>query len=170
MHTKVQRQKQAFPKSNHLGEEDIETAFRELEEETGLRREHVRYLDEFKYETTYSSTSSRFGNIVVEKKLVIFACVLKGPQSILIEDGHHGYYWAVMDFDAKHRFPITEVLDTFRKFLLQKPTALKNPVAPKGLTSFDISIPVSSSLNLDAFSIPQPQFKPIQSGSFVGNE
>jgi 8-oxo-dGTP pyrophosphatase MutT (NUDIX family) len=96
-----------------------------LEEETGLTKDHVRFLEDFRFQTSYTSTSQRFGNIKVEKTLVIFACVLKGPQQIRIEDGHHGYQWADIDAEKIHRFPIANVLTSFREFLLQKPSILQ---------------------------------------------
>ena len=54
------------------GETELETALREMWEETGIPPEEVKLDPEFRYEEKYFPVEPRFGNERVEKTLVIF--------------------------------------------------------------------------------------------------
>jgi 8-oxo-dGTP pyrophosphatase MutT (NUDIX family) len=74
------------------GETEIQTALREMWEETGIPATDVKLDPEFRYEETYFPVEPRFGHERVEKKLVIFLGWIKGNPPIVVSE-HAGYEW-----------------------------------------------------------------------------
>ena len=53
------------------GESNLECAYRELEEETGIRAEHVLMDEHFKFKNKYVVKYDEAGEVVKKKKLII---------------------------------------------------------------------------------------------------
>lgn len=92
-------------------ETELDTAFRELEEETGLRRHDVSLVDGFRFETVYCP------NKRVEKTVVLFAGLVAGPKEIVTPD-HDDYAWVPWKPPHDYReFPtIHKVLRSWHEF------------------------------------------------------
>ena len=74
------------------GETEIQTALREMWEETGIPPEEVQLDPEFRYEETYFPVEPRFGTERVEKTLVIFLGWISKNLPIAVTE-HAGYEW-----------------------------------------------------------------------------
>jgi len=74
------------------GESETECALRELEEETGIRREQLRLFPDFRFETTYLAQYQRFADEWIEKTLVIFAGELTSSVKIVVSE-HDDFEW-----------------------------------------------------------------------------
>ena len=74
------------------GETELETALREMWEETGIPIDEVKLDPEFRYEETYFPVEPRFGNERVEKKLVIFLGWVSRNHPITVTE-HGGHEW-----------------------------------------------------------------------------
>lgn len=74
------------------GENDMQCAMRELEEETGIAAEQIKIDPAFRFETHYMVQAKRFGPDPVEKTLVIFLGEISGENEIKITE-HLGYRW-----------------------------------------------------------------------------
>jgi bis(5'-nucleosidyl)-tetraphosphatase len=72
--------------------EDIQTALRELREETGIQEDDIEVKEGFKFTETYYPIYKRFGNKKVEKTLVVFLAFLKKDKKITATE-HKGYNW-----------------------------------------------------------------------------
>lgn len=68
------------------GESKMECAMRELEEETGISRDHVRVIDGFRFETTYHPKGNG------KKTVLLFAAEVEGPCAVTTPD-HDDYVW-----------------------------------------------------------------------------
>src|SRR5688572_2768328 len=68
------------------GETDLECAFRELEEETGIPARAVHVVDGFLFEVAYHPSKS------VEKTVRLFAGEVEGPRAVVTPD-HDDYVW-----------------------------------------------------------------------------
>eukprot|EP01104_Vermistella_antarctica_P003414 TRINITY_DN13604_c0_g1_i1.p1 TRINITY_DN13604_c0_g1~~TRINITY_DN13604_c0_g1_i1.p1 ORF type:complete len:414 (-),score=91.78 TRINITY_DN13604_c0_g1_i1:152-1393(-) len=81
------------------GEEHIETAYRELMEETGIKRTEIKRLPGFMHTSTYHPTYKRAGGEKVEKSVHIFMGVVSEGCQIeprnLTE--HQGFEWFPWD-------------------------------------------------------------------------
>lgn len=83
------------------GETDMECALRELEEETGIRKDQLRIEDRFKYENHYQVSGKRYGaSGIIEKSLLIFLGYLMEDVTLKITE-HEGYDW--FDWAPPHR-------------------------------------------------------------------
>ena len=75
------------------GETDMECALRELREETGIKKRHLKIDDNFCYETRYIVDAKRYGGKgEIEKTLLIFLARLKEDVEIEVTE-HGGYKW-----------------------------------------------------------------------------
>lgn len=77
------------------GEDYIHGALREFYEETGISKSKIELFGDFKFEETYFPFEKKYGNVRVEKHLVIFMARLKVPKKeakIKLTE-HIGYEW-----------------------------------------------------------------------------
>lgn len=75
------------------GETELECALRELQEETGIGREHISVDPHFVFENRYLVNGKRYGGSgTVEKTLKIFLARLTSPVKIVVTE-HDGYRW-----------------------------------------------------------------------------
>lgn len=81
------------------GETELQTALRELEEETGIRAEDVELDPDFRYAVTYFPVYKRFGNELVEKTTVIFVAHLKHSVDVQVSE-HIAFEW--VDWNPPH--------------------------------------------------------------------
>ena len=77
------------------GESELETALRELQEETGIGSSQIQLDPDFRYSQFYSVQKKRYGKKAVCKELVVFLGSLTSkqvpPHLTLTE--HIGYQW-----------------------------------------------------------------------------
>eukprot|EP01129_Flabellula_baltica_P000052 TRINITY_DN10054_c0_g1_i1.p1 TRINITY_DN10054_c0_g1~~TRINITY_DN10054_c0_g1_i1.p1 ORF type:complete len:164 (+),score=32.32 TRINITY_DN10054_c0_g1_i1:22-492(+) len=111
-----QRNRYDLPKGHREpGEEDMDTAFRELREETGITEDMIDLVPDFEYTEVYYPTYKRFGGKKVEKTVKFFAAFLKpevGDVSIQLTE-HQGYDW----FNWEPPISIERTLDPFLRSL-----------------------------------------------------
>lgn len=81
------------------GESDLECAFRELEEETGIEASQIRLDSEFTYRQSYRVRSDRGNKVDKEKELIIYLAWLQEDVEIEITE-HIGFEW--FDWDPPH--------------------------------------------------------------------
>ena len=74
------------------GETNLQCAFRELEEETGITSGDITVDEEFKFKHTYVVKYTPEGEVVKTKKLIIFLARLHRAVSIKLTE-HDGYEW-----------------------------------------------------------------------------
>lgn len=75
------------------GETDMECALRELREETGIRKRHLKIDDSFCFESRYTVNAKRYGGTgETEKTLLIFLARLKEDVEIEVTE-HDGFQW-----------------------------------------------------------------------------
>lgn len=75
------------------GETELECAFRELEEETGITSELVEVNDGFQYELNYPVDLSRYGGSGrVLKRVVLFLGTVKRIPEVQTTE-HGGFHW-----------------------------------------------------------------------------
>lgn len=81
-----------LPKGKVDGDEtDVQTALRELFEETGIRADQVRLTPGFAFDNTYATRSKKSGE-PVEKTVRVFHGVVDDPVAIVLEV-HADYAW-----------------------------------------------------------------------------
>ncbi|RMG69890.1 MAG: NUDIX domain-containing protein [Chloroflexi bacterium] len=74
------------------GETDVQTALREMWEETGIDPKAVRLDPSFRFVTSYNVTYPEYGDEVFHKTLVIFLGWLQGDAEVNVTE-HGGYQW-----------------------------------------------------------------------------
>lgn len=74
------------------GESEIECAYRELREETGIAAEDIELDPDFRFVLQYEVRNKRTGNIPAPKTLVVFLGRLVRPVGIQPTE-HEGYQW-----------------------------------------------------------------------------
>ena len=77
------------------GESDIETALRELQEETGISANQIELDPDFRFSHVYQVKKKRYGKRLVQKELVIFLGLLVddfASEEIVLTE-HIGYRW-----------------------------------------------------------------------------
>ncbi|MDA7906744.1 NUDIX domain-containing protein, partial [Mariniblastus sp.] len=67
-------------------------AYRELEEETGIRAEHVLMDEHFKFKNKYVVKYDENGGVIKKKKLIIYLAKLLEPVEIKPTE-HEGFEW-----------------------------------------------------------------------------
>lgn len=82
------------------GETELETALRELEEETGIGANDILLDSDFRYSTTYTVRKNRYGNEPRLKELVIFIGELVNDVELKLTE-HIGCDW--FDWSPPHR-------------------------------------------------------------------
>jgi 8-oxo-dGTP pyrophosphatase MutT (NUDIX family) len=74
------------------GETELECAYRELEEETGIRPQQIELYLDFRFTLQYTIREKRYGNQKVDKTLVIFLGRLLEDVPIRTTE-HLGHEW-----------------------------------------------------------------------------
>ena len=74
------------------GESNLQCAYRELEEETGITSEDIVLDPSFKFKHKYRVNYKRFDNVPKKKKLIIYLGKLIRPVDIQPTE-HDGYEW-----------------------------------------------------------------------------
>lgn len=74
------------------GESELECAFRELEEETGIKSENIELDPDFRHTSDYEVRYKKYGNQPIPKTTVIYLARLVNPVEIQITE-HEGYHW-----------------------------------------------------------------------------
>jgi 8-oxo-dGTP pyrophosphatase MutT (NUDIX family) len=82
------------------GEDEMATARRELDEETGYGIDDVIIHTHFRHEVTYHAPYRRFGGELVEKTLVVFLARLLVQRDPKVTE-HQGFQW--VDWSPPHR-------------------------------------------------------------------
>eukprot|EP00005_Dracoamoeba_jomungandri_P012789 CAMPEP_0174270162 /NCGR_PEP_ID=MMETSP0439-20130205/43503_1 /TAXON_ID=0 /ORGANISM="Stereomyxa ramosa, Strain Chinc5" /LENGTH=157 /DNA_ID=CAMNT_0015359329 /DNA_START=48 /DNA_END=521 /DNA_ORIENTATION=+ len=117
------RNRYDLPKGHQeAGETDMMTAFRELEEETGIKKEEVKVQDGFEYKTVYYPTYKRFGGKKVEKTFVIYVGYISQQKEIQLTE-HIGCEWFSWPAGRIQR-SVDPILSSFATFLKRKRVAL----------------------------------------------
>ncbi len=94
------RDRYDLPKGHvESGESDLECAFREMTEETGIPASAVCIEPDFQYRSIYYPQSARYHNKIVEKTLIIFLGWVDS-QTAIITTEHLGYEW--FDWQPPH--------------------------------------------------------------------
>ena len=89
-----------LPKGHQAdGESDLDTALRELEEETGISAHQIVIDPEFSYSVTYYPIYEKYGGELVEKTTTIFVGYLQEDVEITPTE-HIGYEW--IDWQPPH--------------------------------------------------------------------
>lgn len=90
------------------GESDLDCAFRELEEETGIRREDIVVDPEFRHVSRYTVDGKRYGmgHGPIEKTTLIFLARLQQDVRIRVTE-HEGFQW--FDWNPPHRIQTTAI-------------------------------------------------------------
>jgi len=98
------------------GETELETAYRELHEETGITKDDIVLDPDFIYRNQYLVLKKRYGNKPRQKELVIFLGTL--INAVEVEPTEHiGFRW--FDWDPPHRVqekaidPILQAVEEF---------------------------------------------------------
>lgn len=74
------------------GETDLECAYRELWEETGIRSNQVELIPDFRFTISYTIREKRFGSKLVDKTVIIFLARLLEKVDIVTTE-HPGFEW-----------------------------------------------------------------------------
>lgn len=87
------KQRLDLPKGHLDGNEtELECAYRELEEETGIRADQIELFPDFRFTLEYSIHEQRYNGKLVDKTLVIFLGRLLEAVPIKVTE-HLGYEW-----------------------------------------------------------------------------
>lgn len=99
------------------GETQMQCALRELEEETGLRRENIHIVSEFSFKLRYPVNAPWIGEEPVLKELIIFLAWLGEPNRSIIVTEHQGHRWVKyrrnMTLQKETLDPLLRHLDEF---------------------------------------------------------
>ncbi len=81
------------------GETNLECAYRELEEETGISADDIEIDNEFKFKQKYTVTYKRSNYVPKKKKLIIYLARLLHEVEITTTE-HEGFEW--FDWNPPH--------------------------------------------------------------------
>ncbi len=87
------------------GETELECAYRELEEETGLTEDEVRLEEGFRYQIEYQARYKRY-NELVHKTVVFFLGWIESQKEINLTE-HQGHEW--FRWDPPHQIEVKTV-------------------------------------------------------------
>ncbi|MDO8515995.1 MAG: NUDIX domain-containing protein [bacterium] len=88
-----------FPKGHfEHGERDLDTALRETEEETGLKKSDLRIIPNFR---AYERFSFRRGHETIHDTVILFLAETRNPNVRLVPREHSGFAWFLYR-DAMH--------------------------------------------------------------------
>lgn len=99
------------------GESDVQTALREMEEETGISRHRIRLDPEFRFEISYPVRYKRHGDQVFQKTVVYFLGEIATAVTPTLTE-HASARW--FDWQPPHRIQeqtIDPLLDAVAKHL-----------------------------------------------------
>jgi len=84
-----------LPKGHQEGSEtDMDTALRELQEETDIKADAINIVDGFSFSVVYYPRYKRFGGVLVEKTVIFFVGYLKGEYDVRASSEHkEGFVW-----------------------------------------------------------------------------
>lgn len=88
------------PPKGHVdpGEDDLQTAFRETEEEAGIKKSEITLHENFHEEIRYKvKKSTHSGDIMKDKVSVYFLGKVSSEQRVTISHEHTGYKWLTFD-------------------------------------------------------------------------
>ena len=74
------------------GESELECAYRELEEETGIQSDDIEIDLDFRHTSDYVVKYKKYGRQPIPKTTVIFLARLRNPVEIKVTE-HQGYQW-----------------------------------------------------------------------------
>lgn len=107
------------------GENDLQCALREMEEETGIPRTDVVLDPTFCYSETYHPVEARFGPEPVEKTLMIYLGWLNRDRPLKLTE-HVGYEWRL--WTPPHhiqRYTINPLLAKIEEHFASNPEVLR---------------------------------------------
>ena len=96
------------------GETEIETALREMEEETGLARDDIELAPGFRFTTSYDVWPQRYKGEQCRKTTVIFLGRLRREDAPITVSEHVGYRW--WDWHPPHQIQ-PETIDPLLNYL-----------------------------------------------------
>jgi bis(5'-nucleosidyl)-tetraphosphatase len=106
------------------GETELETAWRELSEETGLGPDQVTLIADFRWEHEYQVRLREFNNELRNKRLVVFLGTTQGEFPLNITE-HQGYEWFLWPPTSPIQAQtIDPLLKAVAEFFRLHPTAL----------------------------------------------
>ena len=115
-----------LPKGNmDEGESDLECAYRELVEETGIDSTDIQIAEEYRFVHEYTVFAKRFNKKAKEKQLVIYLAELIRPVQIQVTE-HIGFEW--FKWEPPHVIQertINPLLADVEKFLQQQKNFLQ---------------------------------------------
>ena len=103
------------------GESELECAFRELLEETGIKKQNIELVPGFRFELQYPVRSKRTGGEWWSKTVVVFLAKLTREVKIKVTE-HESYEW--FDWKSGQRIQtqtIDPLLDGLEKFWSSNP-------------------------------------------------
>ena len=96
------KQRLDLPKGHvEPGESEIETAFREMEEETGLSRDIIQLAPDFRFTTSYDVWPKKLNGEQCRKTTVIFLGRLRTDDVQISVSEHIGHRW--YDWQPPHQ-------------------------------------------------------------------
>jgi 8-oxo-dGTP pyrophosphatase MutT (NUDIX family) len=118
-----------FPKGHfEAGENDLETALRETEEETGLKKTELRIIPEFR---AYERFSFKRENQVIHDTVILFLAETHNPKVTISPREHSGFAWFLYQDAVKalgNKYVGTkQVLKKANDFLRQRSAARRRP-------------------------------------------
>jgi 8-oxo-dGTP pyrophosphatase MutT (NUDIX family) len=104
-----------LPKGHErIEESEMACAFRELNEETGIKKEQLTLDESYRFSTTYHPRYKRFGNKKVEKTVVLFLADLEKELVPELTE-HNDYEWVDLDFRCSNN-TINELLEDVKNY------------------------------------------------------
>ena len=74
------------------GESELECAYRELKEETGIKSDDIELDPDFRHTSDYVVRYKKYGRQPIPKTTVIFLARLLNPVEIIVTE-HQGHHW-----------------------------------------------------------------------------